>query len=167
LGNVPDNVKKIKELIKISEAEKVNILSLPELCLTGSSLYDGYLEEDLLEASEEGIKDLISFSENYDLAFTVGLPIRTEFALFNAVALIKSGEILGIVCKENLKTYEKTIFNCKPRGKFKAIDYNLDENPFVNVISGLKIGITIGEDEDMIIPKPLKLKELGADIILN
>ncbi|WP_299031673.1 NAD(+) synthase [uncultured Anaerococcus sp.] len=167
LGNVPDNVKKIKELIKISEAEKVNILSLPELCLTGSSLYDGYLEEDLLEASEEGIKDLISFSENYDLAFTVGLPIRTEFALFNAVALIKSGEILGIVCKENLKTYEKTIFNCKPRGKFKAIDYNLDENPFVNVISGLKIGITIGEDEDMIIPKSLKLKELGADIILN
>ena len=167
LGNVPDNVKKIKELIKTSEEEKVNILSLPELCLTGASLYDGYLEEDLLEASEEGIKDLISFSENYDLAFTVGLPIRTEFALFNAIALIKSGKLLGIVCKENLKPYEKTIFNCRPRGKFKALDYSLDENPFVNVISGLKIGITIGEDEDMIIPKSLKLKEFGADIILN
>ena len=167
LGNVAANVKKIKELIIKSEEEKVNILSLPELCLTGASLYDGYLEEDLLKAAEEGLKDLISFSENFDLAFTIGLPIRAEFGLYNAVAFIKSGDLLGLVCKENLKPYEKTIFESKPRGEFKALDYRLDEEPFVNIISGLKIGITIGEDEDMTIPKSLKLKEMGADIILN
>ena len=64
LGNVGENVKKIKELIKTSEEEKVNILSLPELCLTGASLYDTYLEEDLLKSAEEGLKDLISFSKD-------------------------------------------------------------------------------------------------------
>ena len=167
LGNVAENVKQIKNLINEAEEEKVNILSLPELCLTGASLYDGYLEEDLLKAAEEGLKDLISFSENFDLAFTIGLPIRAEFGLYNAVAFIKSGDLLGLVCKENLKPYEKTIFESKPRGEFKALDYRLDEEPFVNIISGLKIGITIGEDEDMTIPKSLKLKEMGADIILN
>ena len=83
------------------------------------------------------------------------------------MAFIKSGDLLGLVCKENLKPYEKTIFESKPRGEFKALDYRLDEEPFVNIISGLKIGITIGEDEDMTIPKSLKLKEMGADIILN
>lgn len=167
LGNVAENVKQIKNLINEAEEEKVNILSLPELCLTGASLYDGYLEEDLLKAAEEGLKDLISFSENFDLAFTIGLPIRAEFGLYNAVAFIKSGDLLGLVCKENLKPYEKTIFESKPRGEFKALDYRLAEEPFVNIISGLKIGITIGEDEDMTIPKSLKLKEMGADIILN
>ena len=167
LGNVAANVKQIKELIKKAEEEKVNILSLPELCLTGASLYDVYLEEDLLKAAEGGLKDLISFSEDYDIAFTVGLPIRSEFGIYNAMGLIKSGELMGLVCKENLKPYEKTIFESKPRGEFKALDYRLDEEPFVIIISGLKIGITIGEDEEMTIPKSLKLKEMGADIILN
>lgn len=167
LGNVPENLKKIKELIKKSEEEKVNILSLPELCLTGASLYDAYLEEDLLKSAEDGLKDLIAFSENFDLAFTIGLPIRTEFGLYNAMALIKSGELMGLVSKENLKPYGKTIFESKPRGEFKALDYRLDEEPFVSIISGLKIGITIGEDEEMTIPKSLKLKEMGPDIILN
>lgn len=167
LGNVPENIKKIKELIKKSEEEKVNILSLPELCLTGASLYDAYLEEDLLKSAEDGLKDLIAFSEGYDLAFTIGLPIRTEFGLYNAMALIKSGELMGLVSKENLKPYEKTIFESEPRGYFRALDYRLDEEPFVSIISGLKIGITIGEDEEMTIPKSLKLKEMGPDIILN
>ena len=167
LGNVAENVKKIKELIKSSQYNKVNILSLPELCLTGASLYDAYFEEDLLIAAEEGLKDLIAFSEIYDLAFCLGLPIRTEFGIYNVMALVKSGELLGLVCKENLKPYEKTIFESYPRGEFKALNYSLDDGPFVSIISGLKIGITIGEDEEMTIPKSLKLKELGADIILN
>ena len=167
LGNVAANVKQIKELIKKAEEEKVNILSLPELCLTGASIYDAYLEEYLLKSTEEGLKDLISFSEDYDIAFTIGLPIRAEFGLYNAMALIKSGELMGLDCKENLKPYEKTIFESKTRGEFKALDYRLNEEPFVSIISGLKIGMTIGEDEDMTIPKSLKLKEMGADIILN
>ncbi len=167
LGNVAANVKQIKELIKKAEEEKVNILSLPELCLTGASLYDAYLEEDLLKAAEDGLKDLIAFSENFDLAFTIGLPISSEFGLYNAMALIKSGDLLSLVCKENLKPYEKTIFEANPRGEFKGLSYYLDSQPYVSVISGLKIGMTIGEDEDMTIPKSFKLKELGADIILH
>lgn len=167
LGNVAENIKKIKELIIKSEEEKVNILSLPELCLTGASLYDGYLEEDLLVSAENGLKDLIDFSKNYDLAFTVGLPLRAEFGLYNGIAFVRSGELLSLSIKENLKKYEKTIFESNPKGYVKAFDYCLDKEDFVDIISGLKIGITIGEDEEMTIPKSLKLKELGADIILN
>ena len=167
LGNVAENVKKIKELIIKSEEEKVNILSLPELCLTGASLYDGYLEEDLQIAAENGLKDLISFSENFDLAFTVGLPLRAEFGLYNGIAFIRSGELLSITTKQNLKKYEKTIFESNPKGYVKAFDYCLDKEDYVDIISGLKIGITIGEDEEITIPKSLRLKELGADIILN
>lgn len=167
LGNVAENVKKIKNLIEIAEKDKVNILSLPELSLTGTSLYDGYLEEGLLVAAENGLKDLIEFSENFDLAFTVGLPLRAEFGLYNGIAFIRSGELLSITTKQNLKKYEKKIFESNPKGYVKAFDYCLDKEDYVDIISGLKIGITIGEDEEMTIPKSLRLKELGADIILN
>ena len=167
LGNVAANVKKIKNLMEIAEKDQVNILVLPELSLTGASLYDGYLEEDLLSGAEKGIKDLIEFSENFDLAFTVGLPIRTEFGLYNGIALVKNGELLAINTKENLKKYEKTIFSSNPKGEVKAFAYELDRKEALAIISGLKIGITIGEDEYMTIPKSLILKNLGADIILH
>ena len=167
LGNVKANLKKIKEIIKNCEEEKVNILCLPELCLTGASLYDSYLEGDLLEAAENGLRDLVEFSKNFDLAFTIGLPIKTKFGIYNAVALIKGGDLLGLVTKSELKNYEKSIFSDKPQGTFKAFDYELDYEPFVNFVSGLKIGISVGEDDNASYPKAFDLKKMGADIILN
>lgn len=168
LGNVGENVKKIKELIKTSEEEKVNILSLPELCLTGASLYDGYLEEDLLKAAEEGLKYLLNFSKDKDLVFTVGLPIKKNGKLFNTVILIKSGDALGLVVKNNLKTYEKTIFSNDYDLAITIGEHFLDNNGNYPIyVGGLYLGIAIGEDEKENIPKSLSLKEQNADIILN
>lgn len=168
LGNVAENIKKIKELIIKSEEEKVNILSLPELCLTGASLYDGYLEEDLLKAAEEGLKDLLNFSKDKDLVFTVGLPIKKNGKLFNTVILIKSGDALGLVVKNNLKTYEKTIFSNDYDLAITIGEHFLDNNGNYPIyVGGLYIGISIGEDEKENIPKSLNLKEQNADIILN
>ena len=168
LGNVAENVKQIKNLINEAEEEKVNILSLPELCLTGASLYDGYLEEDLLKAAEEGLKDLLNFSKDKDLVFTVGLPIKKNGKLFNTLILIKSGDALGLVVKENLTTYEKTIFSNDYDLAITIGEHFLDNNGNYPIyVGGLYIGISIGEDEKENIPKSLNLKEQNADIILN
>lgn len=168
LGNVAENVKKIKNLIEMAEKEKVNILSLPELCLTGASLYDGYLEEDLLKAAEEGLKDLLAFSKDKDLVFTIGLPIKKYGKLFNTVILIKSGDALGLVVKNNLKTYEKTIFSNDYDLAITIGEHFLDNNGNYPIyIGGLYLGISIGEDEKDNMPKSLNLKEQNADIILN
>lgn len=168
LGNVAENVKKIKNLIEMAEKEKVNILSLPELCLTGASLYDGYLEEDLLKAAEEGLKDLLAFSKDKDLVFTIGLPIKKHGKLFNTVILIKSGDTLGLVVKDNLKTYEKTIFSNDYDLAITIGEHFLDNNGNYPIyVGGLYLGISIGEDEKDNMPKSLNLKEQNADIILN
>ena len=168
LGNVAENVKKIKNLIDMAEKEKVNILSLPELCLTGASLYDGYLEEDLLKTAEEGLKDLLAFSKDKDLVFTIGLPIKKHGKLFNTVILIKSGDALGLVVKNNLKTYEKTIFSNDYDLAITIGEHFLDNNGNYPIyVGGLYLGISIGEDEKDNMPKSLNLKEQNADIILN
>ncbi|WP_308652794.1 NAD(+) synthase [uncultured Anaerococcus sp.] len=168
LGNVAENVKKIKELIDEAEKEKVNILSLPELCLTGASLYDGYLEEDLLKAAEKGLEDLIAYSKDKDIFFIVGLPVKKDKKIYNVVIPIKSGDALGLVVKENLKTYEKTIFSTDYEGALTFGEHFVDNNgEFPIHVGGLYIGISIGEDEIGNIPKSLNLKERNSDIILN
>ena len=168
LGNVAANVKQIKNLINEAEEEKVNILSLPELCLTGASLYDGYLEEDLLKEAFKGFKDLLDFSKDKDLLFTLGLPIKKYGKIFNTVITIKSGDALGISVKENLTTYEKTIFSSDTDIDFDPTGNALyDSGAHPIYVSGLNIGISIGEDEKDRIPKSMLLKEQNADIILN
>ena len=168
LGNVAANVKQIKELIKKAEEEKVNILSLPELCLTGASLYDGYLEEDLLKAAKEGFVDLLAFSKDKDLLFTLGMPVKKDKNIYNVVIPIKSGEALGLVVKNNLKTYEKTIFSNDYDLAITIGEHFLDNNGNYPIyVGGLYLGISIGEDEKGNMPKSLNLKEQNADIILN
>ncbi|WP_311481416.1 NAD(+) synthase [uncultured Anaerococcus sp.] len=168
LGNVAENVKKIKELIIKSEEEKVNILSLPELCLTGASLYDGYLEEDLLKAAKEGFVDLLAFSKDKDLLFTLGMPVKKDKNIYNVVIPIKSGDALGLVVKNNLKTYEKTTFSNDYDLTITIGEHFLDNNGNYPIyVGGLYLGISIGEDEKGNMPKSLNLKEQNADIILN
>ena len=168
LGNVAENVKKIKELIDEAEKEKVNILSLPELCLTGASLYDGYLEEDLLKAAEKGLEDLIAYSKDKDIFFIVGLPVKKDKKIYNVVIPIKSGDALGLVVKKNLKTYEKTIFSADYEFALNFGEHFVDNNgEFPIYVGGLYIGISIGEDEIGNLPKSLNLKERKSDIILN
>jgi NAD+ synthase (glutamine-hydrolysing) len=167
LGQVYKNFEKIKDEIKIADQEKVNILSFPELSLTGASLYDGFKDPNIINDSLDCLYKLEEFSKDYDLLFTVGLPSSYNGKLCNILAVIKSGVILGAYFKENLKDMEKSVF-----------DADLQEETFLNddiflfngdnfEVNGLKIGISIGEDEEKIIPNSLILKEKGADLILN
>lgn len=167
VGNVYENLQSIKSEVKKAEKEKVNVLSFPELSLTGASLYHGFKDKNIINACLDGLYDLKNFSKDYDLVFTVGLPFISEGKLYNTVMVIKSGEIIGAYSKENLKSYEKDVFE-NAYNEFTFIDqdlYHLNGQCFD--VEGLKIGVSIGEDEEKTIPTSLKLKEAGADIILN
>ncbi|MDU4715814.1 MAG: UDP binding domain-containing protein, partial [Anaerococcus sp.] len=63
------NTEKIKEVVKKANDNLVNILLLPELCLTGASLYDGYKNEDILNSCLDSLFDLKKFSEDIDTLF--------------------------------------------------------------------------------------------------
>lgn len=167
-ANIKKNTETIKKLIDHAETDGVNILSLPELSLTGASLYDGYLEKDIQDKALEGLFALKDFSATRDLIFSLGLPVKTQDGLYNSIFLIKGGEILAFYTKENLKAYEKTVFNSGGAPYIEFPDDPISDSEVYPIdISGLKIGVSIGEDEEAIIPKSLKLRENGTDIILN
>ena len=168
LGQVDKNLEKIKNIVKNAEEEGVNIISLPELSLTGASLYDLYKEELLIKKVEEAIVDLVDFSKAYDLLISLGAPLRSEGKLYNTIIFIKKGEILTSFVKEELKDYEKMIFSTETPNYFTLGSYDFLADIISPVeVGGLKIGVAIGEDEKTNSPSSLFFKDRGADIILN
>ena len=111
LGNIEYNKEKIKNLVKNAEDDLVDILLLPELCLSGASLYDGYKNEDILEKCLESLKELKEFSKDFKVLFSLGLPFKDEDKIYNMVFLLKEGEILGTCLKDKLKDHEKYVFD--------------------------------------------------------
>ena len=168
LGQVGKNLDKIKNIVKNAEKEGVNIISLPELSLTGASLYDFYKEEILIKRVEEAILELVDFSKAYDLLISLGAPLRSEGKLYNTIIFIKKGEILTSFVKEELKYYEKMVFSTEKPNYFTIGSYDFPADSFYPVeVGGLKIGVAVGEDEKTNSPDSLFFKDRGADIILN
>jgi NAD+ synthase (glutamine-hydrolysing) len=99
------NVIQIEKTLIEAENQGVHLLVLPELCLTGYTCGDLFLSRVLLQAAEQAITHLISFSENLDLIFTVGLPVAVQGQLYNTAAVIKGGKLLGLVPKQNIPNY--------------------------------------------------------------
>ena len=168
LGNVSENLASIKDIIKKADKCGVNILSLPELCLTGASLYDLYKEDVLIERVKEAIIDLKAFSKDYDLLISLGAPLRENGKLYNTILFIKKGELITSFVKENLKAYEKNIFCSETPNYFSLGSSEVPVNMIYPAeISGIRIGVVIGEDERDAIATSLVFKEMGVDLILN
>ena len=91
------------------EADKqgVRVLCMPELCLTGYTCGDLFLQDTLLRGAEEGLKTILEATRNLDMVTAVGLPVRSQWdnKLYNCAAVIHKGEILGLIPKTYLPNY--------------------------------------------------------------
>ena len=170
LGDINKNKETIKNLVKNSYNEGVSILSLPELSLTGASLYDGYKDMALL--CEDAILEIIKFSKGYNILFSVGFPLQYNKKIYNAIALIMDGYLVDLYTKRNLGLTEKNVF-ASDIADGEGIEFLggwYDVNPSSTSISQLNIGVSIGEDDLMNIPRSLTYKSDIANcpqIILN
>ncbi len=170
LGDINKNKEIIKKLVKSAYDDGVSILSLPELSLTGASLYDGYKDMALL--SEDAILELKEFSKGYNILFSVGFPLQYNRKIYNAIALIMDGYLVDLCTKKNLSIIEKNVFaSDMPDGEvIQFLDDWCEVNPSSTSISQLNIAVSIGEDEMMGIPRSLTYKSDIANcpqIILN
>lgn len=170
VGNVNKNKETIKELVKKSEKDGVDILSLPELSLVGASFYDGYI--DVVEKCEEAIYDLLEFSRGIKVLFTVGFPLAYNNKIYNAIGQIIDGSLAYITTKKNLNVLEKNVFanDMVEDGYINVFEQWPDVNCTWASINGLAINVTIGEDELMQIPRSLSINNSNQgfhEIILN
>lgn len=101
------NGEQILNTIKTANEQKVKLLVFPELCISGYTCGDLFLQDSLLESCENALEDLLKQTEAYDMLFVVGMPYIYKNKLYNVAVFCKSGEILMMVPKTNIPNYQE------------------------------------------------------------
>ena len=177
VADVAYNVGQAESLIAQAEGQGVEIMVLPELCLTGYTCQDLFKQQLLIDKAEEALLVLLDFTRKLDVIVIVGLPVQIGSLLYNCAAVIQSGTLLGVVPKTYLPNYgefyEKRWFASAQ--DLKSQDIYLAGSP-IHVTSeptifttcdGVRFGIEICEDVWAPVPPSNRLALAGADIIFN
>lgn len=101
------NAKVICEGIKAAAGQGAKVIVFPELCVTGYTCEDLFLQETLLAGAEEALGEIIEFTSGVDAIVFVGLPLQYNGKLYNAAAVIKGDRLLGFVPKSYIPTYNE------------------------------------------------------------
>ncbi len=171
------NAEKITEIIKNSAKNGVRLLALPELCITGYTCSDLFLQSELLEGAKTALKSICENTKSADIIAVVGLPISKNSRLYNCAAVLYKGEILGIVPKANIPNYnefyEKRHFCPAPKNN-SALTLFDKEIPFgTNLIfacadmKNFTFAAEICEDLWVAAPPSVNHAKNGANIIVN
>ncbi len=131
VANCAANGKAIVE--KMKTLQPIQLLSFQELCITGYTCGDLFLQQKLLDDALLTLELIINESNAYDTVFVVGLPIRVKGKLYNVGAVLCKGKLLGLVPKTHLPNYgefyEQRYFATAPK-KVGFVDLFGEEIPF-------------------------------------
>ena len=72
------NAEQIFTMMREADQQGVRVLCLPELCLTGYTCGDLFLQDTLLRGAEEGLNTILEATRNLDLVTAVGLVPERE-----------------------------------------------------------------------------------------
>ncbi len=171
------NAEQIVALMKQAAAEGVKVLCLPELCITGYTCGDLFLQPTLLEGAEQALGRILEETGDLDVVTAVGLPVRCDNKLYNCASLILKGEVLGLVPKTYIPNYGEFY-----EGRWFTSGGDTDARVCLagrwvtmtdrklyacETMPGLTLGVEICEDLWAVEPPSLKPAAAGATLILN
>ena len=93
------NTGKLIELARQASDGGAAGTPFPELCISAYSNEDLFHQDALLEASIDGVREVVRQSEDLFSVLIVGAPLRFDGKLFNCAVVIYRGEVLGLVPK--------------------------------------------------------------------
>ena len=172
------NAGQIISLIKQAVERDASIVVFPELCVTGYTCGDLFLQKVLLDGAENALKRIIRETAELDIVSVVGVPAELNGKLYNCAAVIKSGKVLGFVPKKNIPNYSEfyELRHFTPwNGGVMITEFvgDPDKVPFGDCIftckniPELRIGVEICEDLWTPEPPSGKLAAMGATVICN
>ena len=178
VANVEFNTKEVIKEIKALDKEGVQIVTFPELCLTGYTCADLFSQDILITKSKEAIKEVIDSTKLLDIISIIGAPIVCDNQLFNCGVVINKGEILGVVPKTYIPNYgefyEKRWFSTSNTLTSKTINLFGKEVPIgidlvFRDINDSKFAFGIEICEDLWSPKAPSVEAAlnGATMIFN
>ncbi|NDC64275.1 MAG: NAD+ synthetase, partial [Planctomycetia bacterium] len=174
------NRDRIVAALDEARALRLSIVCLPELCVTGYGCEDAFLSPGVQRMAWRVIEEIEPASRGMFVA--VGLPVRFESGLYDAVAVLVDGRLEGVVAKQHLAGdgihYEPRWFRPWPRGRraviepdgLRAASGGPRSIPFGDLrfdCGGVRIGFEICEDAWAADRPGAGLAARGVDLILN
>ena len=101
------NAAAVLEQAQACHDDSVAVAVFPELCLTGYSVDDLFLQDTLLATVEEAIAEIVAASADLMTMLVVGAPVVHGNRVFNAAVVIHRGSILGVAPKSYLPNYRE------------------------------------------------------------
>ncbi|HEU4568546.1 MAG TPA: NAD(+) synthase, partial [Marmoricola sp.] len=101
------NVECVLTEARACHDEGVAVAVFPELCLTGYSIDDLFLQDAVLDAVDDALSALLDASADLMPVIVVGTPLRKGHRLFNCAVVAHRGRILGVAPKSFLPTYRE------------------------------------------------------------
>ena len=187
------NYNNIIHAIDLAIKEKVQVLCLPELCVTGYGCEDAFHMSHVIDSAwcsfvriseyVDAYNQSIIDEDNYNtdtetslptIVVTVGLPIKLGPALYNCTAIF-DGEALKIIPKQNLCSdgvhYENRWFKAWSPGVIQHVSMksfgSVEFGDCVYELEDINIGVEICEDAWSADRPGSSLASRGVDIILN
>ena len=93
--------------MKQAWGEHAKIIVFPELCLTGYTCGDLFLQNSLLQEARHQLSVILQATRELDIIAFVGLPWQEGGKLYNVAAAVHRGKLLGLVPKTNIPNYSE------------------------------------------------------------
>lgn len=172
------NAEQIIEVITQADKKLVEYLVLPELCITGYTCADLFLQPALQAAAMEALLKISAATKGREMIVIAGLPVSIKSRLFNCAAVIQHGNILGLVVKTCIPGYSEFY---EPRWFAGAEELEVAELridgaavPIGNDLiftseedGNLSFGVEICEDLWVPVPPSSLLAQAGATLLFN
>ncbi|MGN0674118.1 MAG: NAD(+) synthase [Oscillospiraceae bacterium] len=101
------NADEIIRLAKEACQGGASLIVFPELCITGYTCGDLFLQKVLLDGAKNALVKISAETAECDALIVVGLPFELHGKLYNCAAVLNKGEILGLVPKKNIPAYSE------------------------------------------------------------
>ncbi|MHB9132239.1 MAG: NAD(+) synthase [Armatimonadota bacterium] len=166
------NRDNILDAIAQAKAEKVSVLCLPELCLTGYGCEDAFHAPGTRRMARQVLQEILPATAG--MIVSLGLPVLHQNGLFNTACLVADGQILGFAAKQHLAGgglhYEPRWFKPWPTGVVSHVEFDDERYPIGDLYfdcGGIRFGFEICEDAWVAGRPGGTLSRKGVDIILN
>ncbi|MBQ3162298.1 MAG: NAD(+) synthase [Oscillospiraceae bacterium] len=164
------NADEIIKYAKEAARNDASVIVFPELCITGSTCGDLFLQNTLLDGAKAALEKIAKATAKCDAVIIVGLPYEVYDKLYNCAAVIWNGDVVGIVPKKNISASEAGVFTAWEDGQElidpdEALNYCIPFGKLVlacRTFPELALGIEIGDDNTS-----ENLAKAGATVICN
>ncbi len=99
------NKEQVLHVITEAAGQGAKVIVCPELCLTGYTCNDLFLQSSMIDKASEMMMELAEDIKALGVVAVIGLPFERSNRLYNVAAVLSGGKVLGLVTKTFLPNY--------------------------------------------------------------